>query len=120
VHKTEEPGFAVAKAEGKPILIDMWAEWCEACKKMDVTTFADPRVRQLLASRWVMIKLDLTEDNEYSQGVQTKYALQGLPTLVMMNSDADLTTRKMLTAAQTADELLSELERFAPSKPKAE
>ena len=112
-HHSEAEGFAAAKSANKPILIDMWAEWCEACKKMDVTTFQDPRVRQLIADQWTMIKLDLTEGNERDEEIQTRYELQGLPTLVMMRADGNLKTRKMLTAAQTADELLAELQRFA-------
>ena len=38
-HKTLESGFAEAKKQGKPIIIDGWAEWCEACKKMDKTQY---------------------------------------------------------------------------------
>ena len=37
--KDEALGFAAARKNSRPILIDMWAEWCEACKKMDVTLF---------------------------------------------------------------------------------
>lgn len=115
-YKTEAEGFAVAKAEGKPILIDMWAEWCEACKKMDATTFVDPKVQAVLASDWVSIKLDLTEDDPTNQEIQERYALQGLPTLVLLPPNADLGAKKMLTSYVTADQLLSEFEQFQKSR----
>ena len=34
----------------------MWAEWCEACKKMDTTTFSDPTViKQLIEKGYVIV-----------------------------------------------------------------
>ncbi len=107
--KSEDEAFAIARATGKPILIDFWAEWCEACKKMDVTTFNSPEVEDLLGSKWVTLKLDLTESNDRNDAIQTRYGIQSLPTLMILPPDGDL-SRKIpilgyISAAQLIDHL---------------
>ncbi len=37
-------GLATARAENKPVFIDMWATWCKNCLAMDKTTFKDDEV----------------------------------------------------------------------------
>jgi thioredoxin-related protein len=46
-----------AKAEKKHMFIDFTATWCTWCKRMDATTFADPRVVKLLNNDFVAVKL---------------------------------------------------------------
>ena len=43
-----DAGLAVAKREGKPVFLDVWATWCENCVVMDATTFKNPDVRTAL------------------------------------------------------------------------
>jgi thiol:disulfide interchange protein DsbD len=112
-NKTEEAAFKAAAAAGTPILIDMWAEWCEACKKMDASTFQDPRVQERLAAGWVLLKMDLTESTPETDALQEKYELTGLPTLVMLPASASLAERNALTGFQSPGALLNELAAFA-------
>ena len=69
----------------RPMLIDMWAEWCTACKEMDAKTFSDDKVIAILREKkWVLLKLDLTKANEKTKKIQEKYKLSGLPSLVLI------------------------------------
>ena len=96
-YTTEEAATQASKNDGKPILVDMWAEWCEACKKMDATTFVDEQIVATLGRDWVLLKLDLTEDNDANDAIQDRYELQSLPTLVLLPPGSNIKGKKSLT-----------------------
>ncbi len=108
----ETAGYEAAKASGKPVVIDGWADWCIACKEMDKTTFHDPEVISLLKAKWVLVKLDMTEVNEANDALAAKYEMPGLPTLVLVPADGDLKKAKRLTGYVSRDRLIQELESF--------
>lgn len=111
-NKDEAAAYATAKAENKPLLIDGWADWCVACKKMDQTTFVDPGVISLLQDDWVLVKLDFTETTEANEALGEKYEMPGLPTLVLVPSDGDLSRSKKLVGYINAERLQQELRAF--------
>lgn len=110
--KSDEKGYEMAKTEGKPIIIDGWADWCVACKDMDKTTFRDPEVISLLKDEWVSVKLDLTESNDKNEALAAKYEMNGLPTTVLIPADGDLSKAKRLTGYVSAERMLEELKNF--------
>jgi thiol:disulfide interchange protein DsbD len=110
--KNEAAGYAAAKEQNKPIVLDGWADWCVACKEMDKTTFLDPAVISLLKDEWVTVKLDLTESNDANEALAQKYEMPGLPTLVMIPADGDLSKAKRLTGYVTRERLIQELKSF--------
>src|SRR4051812_196348 len=73
-----------SRATGKPLLIDMGAEWCAACKELDLHTWTDPVVAREVADRFVPLKVDATEVTPDIERVMEKYDVAGLPTVLMM------------------------------------
>lgn len=111
--KDEAAAYGAAKASNKPILIDAWAEWCDACKKMDVTTFEDPRVIAELNKNWILLKLDLTEGSDANDALQDKYNLQSLPTLTMIPASGDLAGKDVVMGYTPAETLLGRMREFS-------
>lgn len=56
-----ESAFALARKLNRPLLIDIGAMWCHWCHVMDETTYADPKVIDLLNHRYVPVKVDADE-----------------------------------------------------------
>lgn len=111
LHSLDE-AVAKAKIEHKPILVDNWAEWCEACKKMDVTTFKVPEVVNELNKNWIVAKLDLTESNDTNESYMEDYEITGLPTLILLHEDGDKAKMSQVIGYANAASLLKRLHEF--------
>jgi thiol:disulfide interchange protein DsbD len=108
---SEQDAFAQSKATGKPIIVDAWAEWCEACKKMDVTTFADPDVVNEISDHWIPLKFDLTESNDANNAIQERYELPGLPTITLLPTGGDLGKKIQISGYTSAPTMLDTLRK---------
>ena len=73
-----------SRASGKPMLIDFGAEWCAACKELDLHTWNDPLVASEVKSKFVPLKVDATKIDEPMQALLDKYSVQGLPAVLMV------------------------------------
>jgi len=80
----EKMAVQQSRDTGKPLLIDFFAEWCAACKELDVHTWTDPVVAKEVADRFVPLKVDATEETPENEHLQQKYGVPGLPTVLMM------------------------------------
>ena len=104
---SEPEAIALAKAEGRPVIIDFWAEWCTACKELDKIAWSDPRVRAE-ASRFVTVKLDGTDDSPAFQALSAKYGVVGMPSVVFIDGHGREVPERV-TGAIGPDEMLSHL-----------
>src|SRR2546425_8673380 len=53
-----EDAFAKAKAEDKPILLDIGAVWCHWCHVIDHESYEDPEVAKIINERFVAAEVD--------------------------------------------------------------
>lgn len=78
--------LAAANAQGKTVMIDLYADWCVACKEFEKYTFTDPGVQDAL-SNTVWMQIDLTEGS-LPQNIefQETFDILGLPTIMFFDT----------------------------------
>jgi thiol:disulfide interchange protein DsbD len=112
----EVEGLAKARAEGRPVVIDFWGDWCAACVELDHTAWSDPRVQEEM-KRFVAIKVDNSmsrmDDPKQAKVVDdamAKYGILGQPTVVFIDGHGrELPGAARVTAVVDADEMLKRL-----------
>jgi len=83
-----DEGLAAARAEGRPTMIDAYADWCVACNELDAYTYSDPTVLARLED-FVSIKLDFTEATPENRELRRRLKFVGLPTVIFLGSDGE-------------------------------
>jgi len=93
--------LAMANAEGKAVMIDLYADWCVACKEFEKYTFHDPKVQKALGDT-VMMQIDLSEDSVENALFWKKYAVLGLPTILFFDKSGTELTQSRVTGFMKA------------------
>jgi thiol-disulfide isomerase/thioredoxin len=114
-------GLDRARAEGKLVLVDFYAEWCGPCKTMDRQTFTDARVVHALEDV-VPVRID-SEETQPRNGfvgaaLAEEYGVTGYPTLMLLNADGEIVARKF--GAQTPRQLLAWIDGVRAAAPDPE
>ncbi|MGF1546380.1 MAG: protein-disulfide reductase DsbD [Thiotrichales bacterium] len=77
-----------ANAAGRPVMLDFYADWCISCKEMERFTFSDPAVQQTL-SRAVLIKADVTPNDELDRALLKQFGLFGPPAILFFDTQGE-------------------------------
>jgi len=120
-----EEALAANKANPRKLVIDVYTDWCGWCKRMDATTFKDPKVAAYIADNFYAVKLDAEQKEDILYDGQTfTYQRQGkrgvhmlaaslldnrlsYPSVVYLNGDME---RIMISPGyKDADKFLQEL-----------
>lgn len=80
--------IAAAAAEGRPVMLDFYADWCVSCKEMERYTFTDPEVQAALADA-VLLKADVTANNEQDQALLARFEIFGPPTIAFWDQNGN-------------------------------
>ena len=83
---TTEELFKQIKDSKRITLVDLYADWCVACKELDKYTFSDEKVSSLLKNI-NLIKLDITKTNRDNSKFLKDYKLFGPPAILFFNND---------------------------------
>ncbi|MBJ3814040.1 protein-disulfide reductase DsbD [Shimwellia pseudoproteus] len=81
-----DKALAAAQAKGKPVMLDLYADWCVACKEFEKYTFSAPQVQQALSGA-VLLQADVTANSPQDVALLQRLQVLGLPTIVFFGRD---------------------------------
>ena len=85
VASVEELNQALAEAKGKPVMLDLYADWCVACKEFEKYTFSHPQVKQALGET-VLLQANVTANNAQDVALLKHLQVLGLPTILFFDA----------------------------------
>jgi len=92
---------ALAQAEGKPVMLDLYADWCVACKEFEKYTFSSPDVQQALKGT-VLLQVDVTKNSPQDVALLKHLQVLGLPTILFFNAEGQEQPERRVTGFMDA------------------
>ena len=90
-HEWGEEAFARARAENKPILLDIGAVWCHWCHVIDRESYENPEIAAMINRLYVPVKVDRDErpdvDSRYQSAISAISGQGGWPLTAFLTPD---------------------------------
>ncbi len=102
----------LAGANGRPVMVDFYADWCVSCKEMEKYTFSDAAVQAQLGG-YLLLKADVTANNDADQALLRRFGIFGPPTTAFFGSHGRECRNFRLVGFVAAAEFSRHLARFA-------
>jgi len=80
--------LTAARAAGRPVMLDFYADWCVSCKEMEKYTFTDPGVRDALQPG-VLLQADVTANDATDRALLERFGIFGPPTIAFFGPDGE-------------------------------
>lgn len=97
-----------AKAQGKPVMLDFYADWCVACKEFEKYTFHNDKVEPLLGE-FILLQADVTKNSPEDIALLQQLKVLGLPTIDFWNANGDYLSDARLTGFMKAEPFMNHL-----------
>lgn len=106
----EELQQRVAQSDGRYTMVDLYADWCIACKEFEHLTFPKPEV-QAQMQKMQLIKVDVTKMTRKDQALLDNFQVLGLPTLLIFSPDGTELTASRITGFMNAADFAAHLQQ---------
>ena len=91
VHAVEDRKglVAVIAASEKPVMVDVYADWCTSCRDMD-EFLHDPELEETM-DKYTLVKLDITRGTKDQQALLSEWQVFGPPALQRFSPSGERT-----------------------------
>lgn len=110
VHSVAELDAAVAqaRADGRAVMLDFYADWCVSCIEMERETFTDALVQSRLKGV-VLLQADVTLNSADDRALMERFGLFGPPGILFFNPQGQEQTGARVIGFQNAQDFLKSL-----------
>lgn len=81
-HDDPEEALRAAKTSDRDVLVDLYAEWCHWCDRLDEEVFSREAFRERLAEDYVFLRVDA--EREVGLELRRRFRIRSLPTTLLM------------------------------------
>ena len=82
-----------AKETESRVYVDVYADWCVPCRRMDREVFQNDTVRSILQESIIPVRVNL--DSEMGQRLTREFAIAGVPTSLILNHQGQEAKRRV-------------------------
>lgn len=100
-------------ASHQPVMLDLYADWCVACKEFEKYTFTDSNVQRHL-SRMTLLQADVTENRAEQSHLLKQLQVLGLPTILFFDAQGKEIPGSRVTGFMDAEKFQAHLQKFSP------
>ncbi|WP_371186946.1 protein-disulfide reductase DsbD [Thalassotalea maritima] len=101
-----------ANSNGQTVMVDLYADWCVACKEFEKYTFPVASVQQAL-SNTLLVKIDLTDTgSDASVEIMEHFNVFGLPAILFFDEDGNELTQQRVTGFMQAEPFAAHIKRI--------
>lgn len=111
VNSLEEIKQALNAAPGKPVMLDLYADWCVACKEFEKYTFRDSAVQPALA-HFTLLQADVTANAPAQKRLLSQLHVLGLPTLLFFDARGQEIPDSRVTGYMNGKDFLNHLHKL--------
>ncbi len=105
VYSLHELESEIAKAKGKRVLVDFYADWCTSCKELEHVTFKDPDVARKM-NEFVLIQADVTDNGDPQKALMSTYHIFGPPAMLFFDENGTIMKGKTIIGYKDPKEFL--------------
>ena len=84
VYSLSEIQARVANSD-KPVLIDLYADWCRSCIEMEHKTFSDPQIARSMQD-FQLLRVDMTQNTAQDTEILKHFGLYGPPGIIVLEA----------------------------------
>lgn len=103
---------AEAKAAGKPLLLDWYADWCISCKVIEREVLTAPEVASQLGA-YHLVRFDMTASTSEQRALLDRYKLFGPPAILFFAPNGDEWSESRVVGEITATDFAAKLQGAA-------
>ena len=94
----------------KIAMLDLYADWCVACKEFEKYTFSDPQVQKAF-EKVLLLQVDMTKNSAENTELIKRLDVLGLPTIIFFDSLGEEITGSRISGFMPAEMFLKQLQQ---------